>query len=256
MQVFDRETKRLYYDDMHLCRTSAYIVKTGENFIELDATIAYPEGGGQEADCGVILINDRTTMRFVGAKKLFGRKIFLKDFPQINVEGIIRHLIHPEDIHLLSTVQAGDKVELRIDIERRACMTLSHTASHLVYIGVGTVRPDAIPGTIGCHIKIDSARFDFSVKQRFTAEEITQIAEVANALANRDLPVRLFPHQVEPDARYWACEEHIIPCGGTHLDTTGPVGQLVLRRKNLGTGKERITCEFPDAHIQREKYHF
>jgi Ser-tRNA(Ala) deacylase AlaX len=31
-----------------------------------------------------------------------------------------------------------------------------------------------------------------------------------------------------------------VPCGGTHLRTTGEVGALALKRRNVGKGKERI----------------
>lgn len=256
MRLFDRKTRRLYYEDMYLARTRATVVKIDENFIELDATVAFPEGGGQEADCGVIQIEGNGFLRFVGAKKLFGRMVFLDDFPNINVEGVIRHIIHPDDVGLMNGIDIGDEVEVRIDIERRAQLSLSHTASHLLYIAVGKIRPDAIPGTVGCHIKTDSARFDFRIQQRFTADELIQIAEVANELVRLNLPVRLFPHSVELDARYWACKEHVIPCGGTHLEATGPVGNLIVRRKSLGAGKERLICEFPEADVHIDKYRF
>lgn len=255
MQVFDRQTKRLYYEEMYLRRASASIVKMGDDFIELDATIAYPEGGGQEADTGVITARDGTTLRFVGAKKLFGRMIFLDDFPNIQVEGIVRHLIHPQDIPELNKLSIGAAVDISIDVERRASLSLSHTASHLLYVGIGTIRPDAIPGTLGCHIKTNSARFDFSIKERFTEAQLKEIADVANQMVQRNSSVTLYPHNAEPDARYWKCEEQIIPCGGTHIDSAGPVGSLILRRKSLGAGKERITCEFPNADLRLDQYY-
>lgn len=31
-----------------------------------------------------------------------------------------------------------------------------------------------------------------------------------------------------------------VPCGGTHLRRTGEVGNMILKRKNIGKGKERI----------------
>jgi alanyl-tRNA synthetase len=51
---FERRTQKLYYEDFFLSEAAAKIVKVGPDYIELDATVAYPEGGGQEADQGTI----------------------------------------------------------------------------------------------------------------------------------------------------------------------------------------------------------
>ncbi|MGV3655379.1 MAG: alanyl-tRNA editing protein [Noviherbaspirillum sp.] len=255
MQFLNRRTTLLYYEDMFLNRASAHVVEIGEDYIELDRTVAYPEGGGQEADTGMIIRNNGQSIRFTGAKKLLGRMIFLDEFPNIQVEGVIRHLVHPEDAFLLSACRVGEKVDVAIDIERRARLSLSHTASHLLYIGINQVRPDAIAGIFGCHIKIDSARFDCRVKERITALELQQIAEISSQLASRNSGIEMSSHHLEQEARYWKCEGHVIACGGTHLEHTGAVGPISIRRKCLGTGKERISCEFPSASIALEKYH-
>jgi Ser-tRNA(Ala) deacylase AlaX len=31
-----------------------------------------------------------------------------------------------------------------------------------------------------------------------------------------------------------------VPCGGTHLKRSGEVGNIALKRRNLGKGKERV----------------
>ena len=54
----DRRTRKLYYDDFFLSRADARVVKVGPDVIELDATVAYPEGGGQEADHGTLTFDD------------------------------------------------------------------------------------------------------------------------------------------------------------------------------------------------------
>ncbi|MDO8656952.1 MAG: alanyl-tRNA editing protein, partial [Nanoarchaeota archaeon] len=42
------------------------------------------------------------------------------------------------------------------------------------------------------------------------------------------------------DLWWWQCGEWKMPCGGTHPRTTGEIGALTLKRKNIGKGKERI----------------
>lgn len=255
MQTFNRQTRTLYYDDMYLCSARAKIVEIGPNYIELDATVAFPEGGGQEADTGVIVGEDGTTIRFIGAQKVFGRMLFLKDFPNILVEGVIRHIVSTEDSECLKGFACGTYVDVHIDIDRRAQLSLSHTASHLLYVGIATVRPDAVLWTRGCHIKPNGARFDFSVANKFSQDETNEIARIANEMVRRKNAIRLFQNDLEPFARYWECEGHVIPCGGTHIETTAPVGSLVVKRKGLGKGRERLTCEFPEASIFKERFH-
>jgi len=45
----------------------------------------------------------------------------------------------------------------------------------------------------------------------------------------------------ETEERYWEIPGFArIPCGGTHLKRTGEIGEIELKRKNPGKGKERI----------------
>ena len=43
------------------------------------------------------------------------------------------------------------------------------------------------------------------------------------------------------ERRYWEIPDFSrVPCGGTHLRRTGEIGEIALKRKNIGKGKERI----------------
>jgi Ser-tRNA(Ala) deacylase AlaX len=252
---FERRTQKLYYDDFFLSQAKVKVVKVGPDYIELDATVAYPEGGGQEADHGTITLADGRVLRFIWAKKVYAHLSGLAEFPDVQVDGVIWHTIHPDDVAMLAEVQHGSDATVAIDVERRARLSLSHTASHLLYLGVGKFRPDAIKGTLGCHIKTDGARFDFGVEDRFTNEEIAKIEEEANAFVARDVKITVSAHPEAPDARLWHSDGHTIPCGGTHLDHAAPVGRMQVKRKGLGAGKERISCVFPDADFALAGYH-
>lgn len=163
--------------------------------------------------------------------------------------------MHPDDVSLLSDLHIGDNVAICIDTDRRARLSLSHTASHILYVAVGMIRPDAVQSTLGCHIRTDGARFDFGVSERFTAEQISQIEACAYDLVLRNAAITMSAHPQEPDLRSWHCEQHQIACGGTHLNRTGPVGRLVVKRKSLGTGKERLSCSFPDAVFDTTRFY-
>lgn len=255
MNKFKRTTRKLYYEDGYLSECTAHVVKTGSDYIELDMTVAYPEGGGQEADHGVIATSEGFEIRFIHVRKAYATKIRIKDMPEVAVDGVIEHVVHGDDREWIEKFRPGMPVVLRIDVERRARLSLSHTASHLLYLGVTKVRPDAVARTLGCHIRTDAARFDFAVETRLSSEDLVKIEQVANALVVRDSRVRMYSHPDHPDARYWECDEQIIPCGGTHIDSTASVGPMTIRRKSLGKGKERIACEFAESILEMNAFH-
>ncbi|WP_116137276.1 alanyl-tRNA editing protein [Trinickia diaoshuihuensis] len=255
MFSLSRKTRKLYYEDVYLSECVATIVKVQGNAIELDRTVAYPEGGGQEADQGVIVLDDGREMRFVDARKMYGNALNMPNFPDIQVDGIIEHVIHESDVMLLRDAKPGSEVIVRIDRLRRAQLSLSHTASHLMYLGVCDVRPDAITGTIGCHIKPSGARFDFVVETRFAPDEVREVARIANAYVARGSEVKVYPHPDYLDARYWECEQRVIPCGGTHISSTTPIGPIQIQRKSLGRGKDRLSCEFRESMADPAWFH-
>lgn len=252
---FHRQTRKRYYEDSYASHCQASVIKIEADAIELDATVAFPEGGGQEADHGTITLNNGNVLRFIDARKMYGHSPEIDGFPDVHVGGVIWHKVHQDDVPLLSDLHIGDSVTVRIDTNRRARLMLSHTASHILYVAVGIIRPDAVQTTLGCHIRTDGARFDFGVHARFTPEQISQIQACANDLVLRNAVITMSAHPQEPDLRSWHCEQYQIACGGTHLDRTGPVGRLVVKRKSLGSGKERLSCSFPDAVFDTACFH-
>lgn len=255
MFSLNRKTNKRYYEDFNLDRCVATVVKLGAGHVELDATVAYPEGGGQDADHGVIVLQNGVEVRFIHAKKMYGDHLAVADFPDIQIGGVIEHIVHPDDIGYLANVRVGDAVEVRINRLRRAQLSLSHTACHFLLIGVQQIRPDAAAWILGCHIRTDAARLDFAVDERISAEEIREIETIANAFVLRASDVRVYPHSVHPDARYWECEGNVIPCGGTHLGNARPVGRMEIRRKSVGAGKERLSCSFSEAVFATDVFH-
>lgn len=252
--MLDRKTLRIFYRNPYQSACSATVVRVGPDHVELDQTVAYPEGGGQESDQGTIVFEHGVTLRYVHAKKMYGMPARLENCPDVLVGGVIWHMIAPSDQPFLSTVCVGMQVRVDIDVPRRAWLALSHTASHLLYLGIGAHRPDAIASTLGCHIKTDGARFDFGIENRFEPREIGAITESANELVRRGLDIDVYPDANFPDARYWRCDGQVIPCGGMHLTNTAAVGELRVKRKSLGTSKERLSCEFPAAKINLSRY--
>jgi len=255
MLSFPRHTDRLYYSDNFLYKARSVVSKIGSDYVELKATVAYPEGGGQESDIGTLALPDGKIIRFIHVRKMYGQRANIPGFPDIQLGGVIEHVIHPEDIQYLATLRVNDAVQISIDTMRRAQLSLSHTASHLLYLGVGKIRPDAIAWTLGCHIRPDGARFDFGVGNRFTPDEVQAVEQIANNFVARGSAVTTRAHPDHIDARYWQCEDNLMPCGGTHIGNTALIGWISVRRKSMGAGKERLSCQFDNARFDTASFH-
>lgn len=249
-------TRKLYYEEPYAFSCPCVITRVGNDFVELDVTVAYPEGGGQESDVGRIVFADGAFVRFIDVKKVLTTPINLGEVDkEVHVGGIIRHLIHADDLLHLSELSSGISAVVEIDIVRRAKLSLSHTASHLLYMAVANVRENAVHNIFGCHIKEGAARFDFCVPERFSSEDLESISEKINVLSVKDLDVSISQHSKFQDVRYWECNGQVIPCGGTHIENTKNIGVLMVKRKGLGSGKERLSCEFPLAEYVTSKFY-
>lgn len=100
--------RKLYYDDPDRDRCEAVVVERGtiegRPFVRLDATILYPEGGGQPADRGTIAGVEVTDVRSRGGDVL----------------------------HLLAAPVEADAVVVLLDVVRRFDFRQQHTAQHLL----------------------------------------------------------------------------------------------------------------------------
>lgn len=151
-----RSTEKLYYQDQYLTACDAQIVMLHSEAIELDRTVAFPEGGGQEADHGII-DTPVGSVRFEQVKRIYGTPENIEGFKGVKSGGVILHLVHTEDLPLLAKLLPGMPVTVWIDVLRRAKLTLSHSASHFLYAAALDDEASLEAMTIGCHIKEDSA---------------------------------------------------------------------------------------------------
>lgn len=122
-------------------------------------------------------------------------------------------------------------------------------------MGIEKLYPNLSKQIKGAEIRENQARLDFFKKERFTSEELETISSYVNRLVNEDKKIDVFVHPDEPEAWYWRCEDFTIPCGGTHLPSTGYTGNIVVRRKTKGVNYERIIAQFPNANLPLDLYH-
>jgi Ser-tRNA(Ala) deacylase AlaX len=206
-------TRKVFWEDPYLTQLETRVTSVNENDITVEETIFYALAGGQESDHGTI-----GNRRVLQARK----------------EG--KEIVYTlENGHSL---KPGDRIRMAIDWERRYRLMRLHFAAEivleLVYQHLRSVKK------IGAHIAQDKARIDFewgeNISRMFPAiqEEARRIVE-----ANQEI-VSAFSDE-DAEERYWEIMDFArVPCGGTHLRRTGEIGEIELKRKNPGKGKERI----------------
>lgn len=206
-------TKKLFWADPYQTQLETHVTQVDGNTITVAETIFYAFSGGQESDAGTI----------GGYPVIEARK-----------DGMdIRYTL--EAGHNL---QPGDAATMLIDWERRYRLMRLHFAAEIILELAYQNLPSITK--IGAHIAADKSRIDFEWGENI-AKAFPLIQEKASILIQANHAIISAYSDDENQRRYWKIEGFAqVACGGTHLRTTGEVGALELKRKNVGKGKERI----------------
>jgi Ser-tRNA(Ala) deacylase AlaX len=206
-------TERVFWSEPYRSRLATTVDAVDGNAVRLVSSIFFAESGGQESDRGTI------GGHLVEEARLMDHEL-------------VYALAGPHQL------QPGDPVDVVIDWPRRYALMRLHFAAEIV-LEVAT-QSFGLTEKIGAHIGPERARIDFA-----TDQPVTPLLEDLRAGAQHWVDANAEIITGFDDAkrlrRYWLVEGLArVPCGGTHLRRTGEVGQLVLKRRNVGRGKERI----------------
>ena len=189
------------------------ITSVQDNAITLKETIFFAFSGGQESDQGTIGGYEVLQAKKVGTEILYT----LPD----------GHGLEP-----------GDTVTVEIDGPRRLALMRLHFAAEQVLRAVQTRH--GAPEKIGAHISPEKARTDF-LWEGSIAPILPDTADWVNRIIAEDHPIESAFTDEAAERRVWRIEGvGETPCGGTHLRSTGEIGSVQLRRRNIGGGRERI----------------
>jgi misacylated tRNA(Ala) deacylase len=229
-------TDAVFQRDSYLQQLDAVVTALDAEFVELDKTIFYAEGGGQPGDTGRLTGGGGRSVRVIDTRK--------------GVEpGSIWHQVSGED-HGLTV---GDKVELAIDWERRYRLMRMHTSMHLL----GSLIP--VPVT-GGKVGADKSRLDFNLgDQQLDKEWLTEQMNVLiraghdvglEAITEAELdanPGLVRTMSVQPprgvgDIRMVRVQGiDFQPCGGTHVKNTSEIGPVKISKiENKGRQNRRV----------------
>lgn len=206
-------TSKTFWQDPYQSRQLSHVVAVAGAQVRLDASIFYAESGGQESDSGSI-----------------------GGWPVLLAARDGADLVYTlADHHAL---EVGDAVEVLIDWPRRYRLMRLHFAAELVLEIIG--RRFAGIAKTGAHIAEHKARIDFALAAPISSHLPAILAEVEAVIA-ANLPIISAFSDEAAGRRYWEVAGVArVPCGGTHLKSTGEVGRIALKRKNVGQGRERV----------------
>jgi alanyl-tRNA synthetase len=209
----------------------------------LDRTPFYAEGGGQLADTGWIRGSDNGG----------GFVVDVTDV-QSPVTGLVVHRGTVRE----GEITAGAAAQAQVDIARRAAISRSHSATHLVHAGMRKALGDAAAqaGSLNAPGRL---RFDFtSPSGAVPTTVLADVEDEVNDVLLNDHEVRAFVTTQDEARRIGAMalfgekygdEVRVVEigdysrelCGGTHVARSGQLGLVkLLSEASIGSGVRRV----------------
>ena len=223
-------------DPCYLREFDARVIERGPDFVTLDQTAFYAEGGGQPYDTGFLRWSDGEAKVLRVTKE----------------KGIVHHVV--------DRIAAADDVHGIVDWERRYAHMRMHTSQHLMS---GLVFRIYGARTVGNQIHADRSRIDFQ-PANFTPEDLQRIERECNAVIASGADVRIFEedrvvveNRIEDRALMDLIPQSVrrlrviqvgtadyCPCGGTHLRNVREIGRVhVLGKRSKGRETDRVEYE-------------
>ena len=246
-------TERLYYQNSFLFNFTAGVeslrdLPDGRRALLLDRTAFYPTSGGQPFDTGWIEFVDADSEQPL-------------PLPKLRVSEVVEDEAGGNILHIIDNLPALTltlRVRGFIDAERRQDHMQQHSGQHV--LSAAFVRVFNLP-TLSFHLGEESCAIDLDAST-LSAVQLEQAERVANQFVWEDRQVLM--HEVTPEqARKIGV--HKIPervretspetlrlieirgldvcaCGGTHVRTTGQIGNIQVR--GLERVRQGIRVEF------------
>ncbi|WP_120496087.1 alanyl-tRNA editing protein [Kiloniella sp. EL199] len=231
----------LFYKDAYQKSCEATVTYSENGQVRLDQTLFYPTGGGQPGDSGWLELSDGTKSKVIEARK--GE----------NHEDVVLHLEEGA-----VAPQAGDRVTIFLDWDRRYAHMKIHSCLHLLCASVvGDVTGGQISDVKGRldfnlpDTAIDKATLEGKINQLIAENyPITQNWISDEELDNNPSMVRTMsvkPPRGSGKIRLVKIGDDVDlqPCGGTHVKSTGEIGPIKIGKvENKGKQNRRINLTF------------
>ncbi len=214
--------------------------------IILGETPFYAESGGQCGDAGVLKTESG---------------LFKVEDTQKLGNAIAHHGVLAEGV-----LAKGDEVEATVDAERRASISLNHSATHLLHAALRSVLGEHVTQK-GSLVKPENLRFDFSHLEAVTPAELKEVERLVNAQVRRNHVIEtnvmdiesakqkgamaLFGEKYDDEVRVLSMGEFSTElCGGIHASNTGDIGLFKITSEGgIAAGIRRIEAVTGEAAL-------
>ena len=225
-------TSEIFRDDPYKKECEAKILDFGDNWIILDQTVFYAEGGGQLGDTGLI--------------KAGQQEIQIENTVKEN--DLIKHIFNSK-----FDFEIGDNVTCIIDWDRRYKLMKMHTSLHLL---CSLVNAKVTGGSVGD----GKGRLDFNLDFKPDKEELKDnlndliqgnhditiswiSAQELDKNPNLVKTMSVLPPRTNGSIRMVRIGDNIDyqPCGGTHVKNTSEIGLVEINKvENKGKLNKRV----------------
>jgi len=220
-----------------------------EGLVVLEATPFYAEAGGQMGDTGELA---HTALR-----------VSVLDTRKQSAD-VIGHKVRIE----VGILRVGDRVEARVDAQRRRLIASNHSAAHLLHTALRKVLGDHVQQK-GSLVGPDRLRFDFSHFEPVAREQILRIERLVNQVIRENYPVEtrilsldeakaggamaLFGEKYAEQVRVLRMGDFSLElCGGTHVRALGDIGLFkILAEGGIASGVRRIEAISGEGALDR-----
>ncbi len=223
-------TERLYYTDSFLQTFEARVVDVRSlangTAVVFDRSAFYPTSGGQIFDTG-----------WLSAAGTPEAKIRVVSVEEDEATGEVLHLVADP-----SGLTSGTVIQGSIDAERRRDHMQQHTGQHVLSAAFEQLYNFA---TVSFHMGDESCTIDLATDGA-TTEQLAAVEKLANEIIFEDRPVairfatpdeartmgvRKIPPAEREKLRLIDIENFDLnACGGTHVNRTGQIGSILLRK--------------------------
>ena len=225
-------TSEIFRDDPYKKECEAKFLDFGDNWIILDQTVFYAEGGGQLGDTGLI--------------KAGQQEIQIEN--TIKENDLIKHIFNSK-----FDFEIGDNVTCIIDWERRYKLMKMHTSLHLL---CSLVNAKVNGGSVG----VGRGRLDFNLDFKPNKDELKDnlnnliqgnyditiswiSAQELDKNPNLVKTMSVLPPRANGSIRMVRIGDNIDyqPCGGTHVKNTSEIGLVEINKvENKGKLNKRV----------------
>lgn len=212
-------TNKIFWKDPYKRNLETKVSSVDGSIVTLEDTIFYAMSGGQESDFGSF-----NKIEVLEANKKENKILYT--LPQNH------------------NLKKGDSVFIEIDWERRYKLMRLHFSAEVVLEIINELLQT--PTRIGANISPLKARIDFELSESISTL-LPNVYSKAKEIFDGNSEIISDFSDESKGRRYWEVKGFSrVPCGGTHLKRTNEVGDIKLKRKNIGKGKERVEITLVD----------